>query len=500
MTAVLWRAMVMVHRYLGIAVGALMLTWFISGMVMIYVPYPQISPAQHLKSLAPIPLNQCCAPGGVKLADDEPIQSVQIETVAAVPVVRIRPDGRPPFYARLSDGARLAIDAPEARAVAVESAQRLTGANPTIVTADVIDRDQWTVGEDYEFDRPLYRFAFSDPARTQVYISSSSGAVVLWTTASQRFWNWLGAVPHWLYFTKLRSNGPLWSKIIIWSSIIGGFLTVLGLVLGITQFRRGARLSPYRGWQYWHHLVGLTFGVLTLTWVISGTISMNPWGFLEGSGGGERQLLAGEPLSWNTIQTSLAAMSDKSQLQGIVTLTSAPQQGTLFWIARRADGEMMRLDAHGGLSPVTMAELTRSAESIAQGRHIESQALISNDDNYYYAAPGSDRVVFPVYRVVLADAEQTQYYIDPRSGALLGRVDSPRRGYRWLFDGLHRLDFFAWLRARPLWDFVILLLLLGGVAVTGTGCYLAITRIRRDIIVLMRRFGRMAVRAPNRVH
>src|SRR2546423_4228244 len=92
MAAMLWRSTVTVHRYLGIAVGALMLMWFISGMVMIYVPYPQISPAQHLKSLAPIPLNQCCRPGAVKLADDEPIQSAQIETVAGAPVVRIRPD------------------------------------------------------------------------------------------------------------------------------------------------------------------------------------------------------------------------------------------------------------------------------------------------------------------------------------------------------------------------------------------------------------------------
>src|SRR2546430_3089582 len=95
MAAVLWRATVTIHRYLGIAVGALMLMWFVSGMVMIYVPYPQISATQHLKSLAAIPLNRCCTPGSIKLADDEPVLSVQIETVAGTPVMRIRPDVRP---------------------------------------------------------------------------------------------------------------------------------------------------------------------------------------------------------------------------------------------------------------------------------------------------------------------------------------------------------------------------------------------------------------------
>src|SRR5205085_3302978 len=135
------------------------------------------------------------------------------------PVMRIRPDGRPPFFAELASGAPLAIDAAKARAVALETAARLTEGPAAIASSGLIDRDQWTVAEDYEFDRPLYRFAFNDPRGMQLYVSSSSGAVVLWTTADQRFWNWFGAVPHWLYFTPLRSNGPLWSKIIIWTSI-----------------------------------------------------------------------------------------------------------------------------------------------------------------------------------------------------------------------------------------------------------------------------------------
>src|SRR5207302_1516011 len=173
MSAMLWLATVTVHRYLGIAVGALMLMWFVSGMVMVYVPYPQISATQHLKSLGAIPLNQCCTPGlrraeaasaaqagSIKLADDEPILAVQIETVAGAPVIRIRPDGRPPFYAQLSDGLPLHIDAAKARAIALDSAPRLTGMNAAIATSDAVDRDQWTVAEDYEFDRPLYRFTF----------------------------------------------------------------------------------------------------------------------------------------------------------------------------------------------------------------------------------------------------------------------------------------------------------------------------------------------------
>jgi hypothetical protein len=39
--------------------------------------------------------------------------------------------------------------------------------------------------------------------------------------------------------------------------------------------------------------------------------------------------------------------------------------------------------------------------------------------------------------------------------------------------GLHRLDFAAWLRARPVWDIVVITLVLGGLAGSLTGAYLA---------------------------
>ena len=64
--------------------------------------------------------------------------------------------------------------------------------------------------------------------------------MVHWTTQTQRFWNWLGTIPHWMYFTDLRSNVVLWSQIVIWTSLVGTFLTVVGLILGVAQFRRGA--------------------------------------------------------------------------------------------------------------------------------------------------------------------------------------------------------------------------------------------------------------------
>ena len=93
---------------------------------------------------------------------------------------------------------------------------------------------------------------------------------------------------HWIYFTKLRRSPEIWTQVVIWTSLLGTFLTVTGLWYGVTQIRLhgSARWTPYRGLRFWHHLAGLVFGIFTLTWVASGLLSMNPWGLLVGHGAG----------------------------------------------------------------------------------------------------------------------------------------------------------------------------------------------------------------------
>ena len=60
----------------------------------------------------------------------------------------------------------------------------------------------------------------------------STGEVVLRTTRRERFWGYLGPVIHWVYFTPLRQNGPLWTEFVIWSSLIGCVMCVTGSGLG----------------------------------------------------------------------------------------------------------------------------------------------------------------------------------------------------------------------------------------------------------------------------
>jgi len=479
----LWPIMVVTHRYLGIAVGLLMLAWFASGIVMMYVGFPQPLGAERLLSLPNINWQACCHVADGALPDGQPVARAEIEMLRGAPVLRLPRPPAPDQTIDFADGSGVStLELGEAQEVALTAMTRPNGEAPPIAAAEQIWRDQWIL---YRFDReqPVYRFTFADAEGSVLYVSGQSGKVLLRTTASLRFWNWFGAIPHWIYFQELRVNRSLWIQTVIWTSIIGSFLTLFGLYLGIAQWRPGknGRLSPYRGMFYWHHITGLVFGIVALAFVVSGLVSMSPWGFLEGrSLAGERGRLEGSAPRWAAVRASIDAL--QAHAINAVHLSLSRSGGDLYWLATKVDGSVTRLDATGNPAPVGEPELTTAATRLAGTNGIAEQRLISESDTYFIGCDGR----LPAYRVILNDVEHTTYYLSPTTGALLARVDTTRRWRRWLYGAIHRLDSAAWVRVRPAWDIILITLMLGGCAVSATGVYLAVRRVRSDLIMLFR--------------
>jgi hypothetical protein len=341
-----------------------MVMWFISGIVMMYVPYSRVQEAARLHMQQPIPWQSCCNYGS--LIDDAQIARAQVEIHLGMPALRLRLLGERDFLFDLTNGVRIPVDADTARKVALEARSGVIGRPATIIDYEQVPFDQFTLGRAPR-DRPFHRFTFDDPDRTTIYVSGTAGQIVTWTTAGHRFWNWLGTIPHFLYFQSLRVQQEVWSQTVIWTSLLGTFLTVVGIILGVAQLGRGkeGKLSPYRGRFYWHHVVGLIFGVLTLTWVFSGLISMNPWGFLEGRGRGEASLVEGSSPRWKDVKASLEALRTQLAGSGVVSLTTAPFGGRLYWMATFNDGGVKRLDISGHVAQTSEAELAQAAQRIA---------------------------------------------------------------------------------------------------------------------------------------
>jgi hypothetical protein len=472
------RLLFLLHRYLGIAVGVLMVMWCLSGVVMMYASYPELEESSRLSHLAPIAWNGCCKISGQMLADNDPVSEFQIEMLAGRPVLQLRSGER----RRLIDlttgspinGVSLGQAATVARPYAADSQ------SPALLLLGVIDYDQWTVSGEFRPDRPLYHFGFGDDKGTELYVSSTTGHAVQVTTARERFWNWLGSVPHWLYFAELRHRPSLWSQIVIWTSLIGCFLAATGLYIGWRQLLHRAGLgSPYVGFNWWHHIAGLLFGVFTLTWVLSGLLSMNPWGLLEGTGSEtERARLNGasRPLSAQ-IKAAIQAMAI-SHPGDVLSMRTAPLNGELYFIVNTADGNRRRLNAAMLPAPLNGADLAYIAGALSGGVAASVPSLLTQEDTYYFSHH-RERVALPVYRVILRDGSATRYYIDAVSGMLTAKIDRSARRYRWLHEGLHRLDFTAALRGRPQWDALMLLLMSGVTAVCATGAYLGYRRLLR---------------------
>lgn len=447
--------------------GLLMLLWFASGIAMLFVHWPEVTDEERAAGLAPIAWERCCAFGDV--ADVREVSQATVEDLAGRPVLRL--DGETIDLATGRSVHR--ISSAEAATVAAAYA-RTHGVAGRPGAAELVQRDQWTVTGYFNKRRPFYLFHFDDPARTDIYVSAHTGAVSQVVNAREMVLNWLGPIPHWLYFEGLRADTKLWTQVVIWTSIVGTFLTVTGLYLGIVQWRpwRDGRLTPFRGWMAWHHLTGLAAGLLTLTWVASGLVSMNPWGFLEGAPDDRPERLAGL-VSFGDVRQAIVAARDQGVVARQVTL--APLGGQVFMIA---DG--VRLDAAGRAAPLAPDDL---AAGVRRMGPVAGQELIAREDAYYFGH--HEPVALPVWRAEMADG--VRFYLDPASGQVIGRADEAAKGYRWLFEAPHRLDFVPGFDRGPGWAATVTLLLILAAAGVATGVWLGWRRLRSDVGQLWRK-------------
>lgn len=466
------RVLLVLHRYLGVVIGLMMTLWCLSGFVMMYQGYPELTDAERLRGL-PALAGEHWSVDRLPLSPETRIEDFRVQMAGDRPVLRLKPDDGAPADYDLLTGRLLGVTEPVALAAADAFARSAGLGAP--VAFEKIEADQWSVGAGANRHQPLYRAKFGDPAATWIYVSGRTGEVLQDATRRERVLGWIGAVPHWLYPTLLRQDGALWTQVVVWSAILGVFLTVTGLYVGIAKFRRykSGRWSPYRGLFSWHHYVGLGFGVLTLTWVFSGLLTMGPWDVLARAPSASRADYAGTA-AWSEVAPAVERMREAALQRGAVEIRSALVAGRVHAMATDPAGASVRLDPLGQPRPLDAAEV--SAGLTRLGDRAKSLRLIQQADAYYYGHRHD--VSLPAYRADMRNGEIL--YIDAESGSVARIVGADQKARRWLENGLHSFDFVV-LRARPVWDLVVLPLLLGVTLVCATGFWMGVRRVRRDL-------------------
>ena len=503
------RSLIFVHRWMGVALAILFMLWFSSGIVMMYWSYPQVNDRDRLAHAAVLraaDVRVTAAEAYARLGREEPPAQVLLTTFDNRPVYRFdggNPnDGDAPSMVYADDGTVQKAVTPRLVARAASQWTRRPAAEAVNTTVPAVD--QWTIGLRVAW--PLQKFSWPDGQ--QVYVDGETAKVVQFTTSASRFWSWLGAIPHWLYFTPLRRDPRRWSDVVVWSSAIGTCGALSGLVIGLwmlsprKRYRHaGAATSvPYRGWKRWHTIVGLCFGVIALTWVFSGMLSMGPFDVVEALV--ERTVAADPSDRASDTPDGVAAMVAEfnaspplplplfAERPAAAAIAAVPEfevkelafglfDGDPVYLAANATGDTRVIPVRG--------EPTRAHDSAALIRRVRRVAggalhdvYVMHEYDAYYLDRRRERPL-PVIVAVLNDAAKTRFYIDPATSSIVGSYSA--RGWvdRWLYHGLHSLDF-PWLyKHRPLWDIVVLTLLIGGNALCATSLVLAWRVLARKV-------------------
>src|SRR5215831_9187490 len=202
------RSLIVVHRWVGVVLAVLFMLWFSSGIVMMYWSYPSVGEKDRLAralTLRAADIRVSVEQAYASLKRDEAPSQVLLTSFDGRPVYRFdggNPnDADAPSMVYADDGTVQREVTPEMvdRAAALWLHKSLDDAR----TSTVDSADQWTLGQRLAF--PLHKYAWADGQ--EVYVEGEKAAVVQYTTPSSRFWAWLGAIPHWLYFTPIRRDG-----------------------------------------------------------------------------------------------------------------------------------------------------------------------------------------------------------------------------------------------------------------------------------------------------
>jgi len=486
------KALIVVHRWMGVCLCLLFLSWFASGIVLMYWDYPAVSAADRL-SRAPV-----LDAKGIRLSPQEAY--ARLQTDLQPDGVKLGTfDGRPVYRFRFGDAESIvsAVDGQTQTEFPPEMTLRIafawTGQPPGDAKVEEnLEEDQWTVSENFQDLRPMRKYSWPDGE--QVYVSTVTGDVAQYTTRGSRMGAYFGAIPHWLYFTPLRKHGSAWARIVIWASGLGTVAALCGILIGITAYspskrflHNGAPSSlPYTGQKRWHSILGLIFGLLACSWAFSGMLSMDPFPRLQGE-------------AWDSTGARLAQALRGGQLH-LADFTEDPREA-LARLGPDFRAKELELDSFAG-GPVYLGISERNQSRIVPVRgevaaefdrnkiidvigkaarpySLAEVRLVTQYEAYYLDRRHEHPL--PVIFVRLSDKENSAYYIDPQTARIVQSYNSRARWNRWLYHGLHSMDL-PWLyNHRPIWDIVVLILLFGGASLCVTSLLLAWRVLRRTL-------------------
>lgn len=473
---------VRIHRWFGLIMCLFFVAWFLSGFVMMYVDFPQYSKKERLAHQSPLLLDSLELPPSALsklLSQDSSWKHIRIDMLLNRPVLRLenQQGERYAFYAgngkpvgQLSAGTALAV-----------AKEFMSFSSSALLLEKIEELDQWIPRKAFLIHMPIYRIRMDDPAETVLYISSKTGEILQVHTFSQRVLAWCGPIIHWVYPRELILRRALWRVVVILFSSLGIVASIAGIAAGLIRVKKksGVYTSPYRHrWFRWHHYTGFIFGLFTFTWVFSGLLTMSPFGWspeADITDQENRRLQQGNLVVKSFTEAPGGLFN--AQTFSPVEIELKRFQGRSYYIAADGSGKTRMAIADTAVRGLPFRSFPQELflRGIRSVHPLGSPAEISmlDQEDHYYYSKHKDKPL-PVLRVKYADEDQTWYYADLSTGEIVLKNNASSRLSRWLYHGLHSLDFFNFQHSRPAWDIFVILLLSGGTLVSLTGLILSL--------------------------
>lgn len=469
---------------MGLILSILFLMWFVSGIVMIYHSFPKVNQKLKLETQETLPGDIVPVDSLLRaLPDSVRLTGLSVDMYLDRPVFHLRGKRLP---AELYGDSLQEVGRPDFQQVCC-MAEQLCGSTDYRVDS-LWKLDQWIPFGYLKKEFPIYKFTFNDKEKHQLYISSQTGKPLQLTDRHSRFWAWLGAIPHWVYFTSLRQNQALWLDFMVWSSGLGAIMCLTGLWVGVWAFfrnRKNGLRSPYKKWWFrWHHISGMIFGLFALTFVFSGMMSLVdiPSWMQKGKQNAPKMQFRGRE---GGMLPADRYVLDYRQIVDSLKDVKSIEWGSFgnhpYYVVNTATGKM-NIDAadSGRIQPFRLSEEeVRQAILRIHGKEAEyTLEWLEEFDDDYYSRRGM--LTLPVYKVVVNDELHTRHYFNPET-LYHRQIDDNGRLRGVLYSGLHSLNFKC-LTDRPVvWNLVMYVLMTGGTFLSLSGVVLTLSWLGRRI-------------------
>ena len=226
-----------IHKWLALIIGAQLLIWFASGVIMSFLPIEEVR-GEHLvdrESVMPIPAGMSLvAPQRIVAQVDAPVEAMTWRMLDGRPVGEVTTGTGVRLFDAETGAALPPVDAALATKIAREAWKSVDKPRST---ATSVTRES----PEYRAALPAWRIAFADPEETSIFVAADTGRITAVRTGTWRLYDffWSLHIMDW----KNHENFNSWWLL---AFAVGGLvLGIAGTILLFMRwpFRRRRRMA-----------------------------------------------------------------------------------------------------------------------------------------------------------------------------------------------------------------------------------------------------------------